>query len=44
MVLSYGNGLLNALRNVAVANLSKVMLELGIKVDGKRGVPFGTGG
>jgi hypothetical protein len=38
--LIYGNGLLNALKNVAVVNVNKVMLELGIKVDGKMGGLF----
>jgi hypothetical protein len=42
--LSYGNGLLNTLKNVAVANVNKVMLELGIKVGGRMGVSFVTGG
>jgi hypothetical protein len=40
--LSYGNGLLNALKNVAVANVNKVTLELGIKVGGKMSIPFVT--
>ena len=38
--LIYGNGLLNALKNVAVANVNKVTLELGVKVVGKMRVPF----
>jgi len=43
MVLSYGNGLLNALKDMDVSNVDKVMLELGIKVGGKIGVPFVCG-
>ncbi len=38
--LIYGNGLLNALKNVAMANVNKVTLEFGIKVGGKMGVLF----
>jgi hypothetical protein len=36
--------LLNALKNVAVANVDKVTLEFGIKVGGKMGVLFETEG
>jgi len=43
-ILFYGNGLLNALENVAVANVDKMTLELWIKVGGKMGVPFVTEG
>ena len=32
--------MLNALKNVAVANVNKVTLELGVKVVGKMRVPF----
>jgi hypothetical protein len=40
--LFYGNGLLNALKNVAVMKVNKVTLELGIKVGGKMGISFVT--
>lgn len=39
-ILYYGNGLLYALENVAVANVNKVTLELRIKVGEKMRVPF----
>jgi hypothetical protein len=42
--LFYGNGLLNALKNVAAVNMNKVTLELRIKVGGKMGVLFVTEG
>jgi hypothetical protein len=44
MILFYGNGLLNALKNLSVANVNKVTLEVGIKVGGKMGVSFVMGG
>ena len=44
MLLSYGNELLNALKNLAVANVNTVMLGLGIKVGEKMNVPFVTEG
>jgi hypothetical protein len=43
-ILSYTNVALNALKNVATANVNKVTLEFGIKVGGKMGIPFVTEG
>lgn len=43
-ILFYGNGLLNALKNVAVVNMNKVTMDLEIEVGGKMGVPFITEG
>jgi hypothetical protein len=39
-ILSYENGLPNALKNISSANVNKVILELRIKVDRKIGILF----
>jgi Trypsin-co-occurring domain 1 len=41
--LSCRNALVNVLKNMAMENMNKVTMELGIKVGGKMGIPFVCG-
>lgn len=43
-IKTYTNHTLNALREVASANVDKVTLEFGIKVGGEAGIPYVTKG